>query len=186
MRSGNRGELVRFLDSKIRRIPDFPKRGIIFYDISTLLKDSEAFYIAVDLLSSHVDEVVGKDSFSKVVGIESRGFIFASAIAYRFKKGLVMVRKEGKLPAETLSYSYGLEYGTATVEIHTDAIERGENVIIVDDLLATGGTALATCKLVEDLGGNVSAFSFLIELDNLGGRRKIEGIGKKVASIIRY
>ncbi len=178
-------DIAKILDRNIRRIPDFPKKGILFYDISTLLKNKDAFRIAVDEMGKAISEEIG-DDFDKVASIESRGFIFGSAIAYKFGKGFVIVRKEGKLPAETLSYSYGLEYGTATVEIHSDAIENGEKVIVVDDLLATGGTALAACKLVEDLGGEVKACVFLIELEKTGGRKKLEEKGIKVISLLKY
>lgn len=179
-------EDLDYLDRSIRRIPDFPRKGILFYDISTLIKDAKAFTKAIDILCENIDKYVGRDGFSKVVSIESRGFIFGSAIAYVFKKGLVIVRKEGKLPAETISYSYGLEYGTATVEIHIDAIDENEKVLIVDDLLATGGTALAACKIVRDLKGVPVGCVFLIELEKLGGRKKIEQEGIKVVSLIRY
>ena len=170
---------IKFLDENIRRVPDYPKKGILFYDISTLLKNGKAFKTAVDLLVSKLK----KYKFDKVVAIESRGFIFGGAIAYKFGVGLVIVRKEGKLPAETLSYSYGLEYGEATVEIHTDAIKKGEKVIVLDDLIATGGTAEATCKLVQDLGGKPVACAFLIELVKLGGAKKLPC---DVVSLIKY
>jgi len=179
-------EVAKILDRSIRRVPDFPKKGILFYDISTLLKDKKAFKIAIDEIIKKIEEEIGKDSFDKVASIESRGFIFGSAIAYKLEKGFVIVRKEGKLPAETLSYTYGLEYGTATIEIHTDSVEKGEKLIVVDDVLATGGTALATCKLIKDLGGEVKACVFLIELEKTEGRKKIEREGIKVISLLKY
>ncbi len=178
--------IIDELDKKIRRVPDFPKKGILFYDLTTLLQDSSTFHKAIDLLADKVEKEIGSKNFQKVVSIESRGFILGSPLAYKFKKGFVIVRKEGKLPYETLSYSYGLEYGTATVEIHTDAIEKGESVIVVDDLIATGGTISATIKLVEDLGGKVVGSVFLVELVKLGGRKIIESKGIKVVSIISY
>jgi len=177
---------IAFLDSLIRRVPDFPKKGILFYDISTLLKDGGGFSLAVDLIAERLEESINLDKVTKFLSIESRGFIFGAALAYKFKKGLVIVRKEGKLPAETISYSYGLEYGIATVEMHVDAVESGDNFVIVDDLLATGGTALATLKLAEDLGGHVLASAFLIELEKLEGRKKLEEKGIKVISILTY
>jgi adenine phosphoribosyltransferase len=177
---------IAFLDSLIRRVPDFPKKGILFYDISTLLKDAKGFSLAIDLIAEKLVENVNLDKITKFLSIESRGFIFGAALAYKFKKGLVIVRKEGKLPAETISYSYGLEYGIATVEMHVDAVEIGDSFVIVDDLLATGGTALATLKLAEDLGGQVLACAFLIELEKLGGRKKLEEKGVKIISVLRY
>lgn len=179
-------DIIKELDQKIRRVPDFPKKGVLFYDVTTLLKDGEAFHKALDLLAKKIEKEISPKNFQKVVCIESRGFILGAPIAYIFKKGLVIVRKEGKLPHETLSYSYGLEYGTATVEIHTDSIEKGESVIIVDDLIATGGTVSATVKLVEDLGGKAIAAVFLVELAKLNGRKLIESKGLKVLSLLVY
>lgn len=179
-------KIISELDKKIRRVPDFPKKGILFYDLTTLLQDFSTFPKTIDLLAEKIEKEIGSKNFQKVVSIESRGFILGSPLAYTFKKGFVIVRKEGKLPYETLSYSYGLEYGTATVEIHTDAIEKGENVIVVDDLIATGGTVAATIKLIEDLGGKVIGSAFLVELAKLGGRKLIESNGVKVISLIAY
>ncbi len=164
----------------IRNVPDFPIKGIGFKDITTLLKEGPAFRASVDEIAKRFD---GK-KIDKVVGIESRGFIFGSALAYRWNVGLVPVRKPGKLPAETVSEEYQLEYGTDKVEIHKDAILQGEKVLIVDDLLATGGTASATARLVEKLGGDIQGIVFLIELSFLKGREKLKNYD--VVSIIQY
>lgn len=164
----------------IRDIPDFPKKGVVFKDITTLLRDAEAFSQSIDLLSS---ALLGRN-YDALVGIESRGFIFASSLAYKLGKGLIPVRKPGKLPAQTVRVSYQLEYGTDSLEMHADAIERGQRVIIVDDVLATGGTARAVAELVEKVGGKVDALGFLVELDFLNGRRKLSDY--EVLSILRY
>jgi len=158
------------LKQSIRHVQDFPKKGIGFKDITTLLKNPDRFREAVDALL----EPFRNSSVDKVVGIEARGFLFASAIAYHLHAGLVPVRKPGKLPAETLEESYSLEYGTDRVAIHRDAISKGDNVLMVDDLLATGGTMAASCRMVEELGGNIVGVAFLVELDFLKGRGKLE------------
>ncbi len=168
------------LKRTIRSIPGFPKPGIVFRDITTLLQDPRAFRAAVDRLSrrfrsSHID---------KVVSIESRGFIFGSALADRLRAGFVPVRKPGKLPSAVIRESYDLEYGQDTLEIHTDAIRKGERVLIVDDLLATGGTASAVCTLVEKLGGRIIALAFVIELSFLRGRDKLPG--RKIFTLVKY
>lgn len=155
----------------IRTIKDFPKPGIGFKDITTLLKDPKAFVAAVDLMTAHYH---GKQ-VEKVIGIESRGFIFGAPLALRLGAGFVPARKPKKLPAATVREEYQLEYGTDAVEIHRDAIAKGERVIVIDDLLATGGTASATGRLVEKLGGQLLGFAFLIELDFLHGREKLQG-----------
>jgi adenine phosphoribosyltransferase len=168
------------LRAKIREIPDFPKPGILFYDITTLLKDAAAFREAIDLMvEPYKDERV-----DVVVGMESRGFIFSAPMALELHAGLVPVRKLGKLPAETLSVEYALEYGSNTLEIHRDAIGSGQRVLIVDDLLATGGTVRGTIELVERLGGEVVGLAFLVELDFLKGRDRLSG--RRVTSVIRY
>jgi len=159
------------LKTHIRHVPDFPKPGILFYDVTTLLKDAQGFKLAIDSMS---EPYQGK-GISLVVGIESRGFILGSAVADRIGAGFVPVRKLGKLPAETIRASYALEYGSDSLEMHRDAIEPGQKVLIVDDLLATGGTARATTDLVRQLGGDVFGVSFLIELTDLGGRAKLGG-----------
>ena len=168
------------LKSKIRDIKDFPEKGIIFRDITTLLKDSEAMMYSVDEIAKNLNP----DDFDIVIGPESRGFIFGMPVAYNLKKGFVPVRKKGKLPAKVISKDYALEYGTATIEIHEDAIKKGTRVAIIDDLLATGGTAKAIAELIEEMGGVVSSFNFLIELDDLKGRDVLSGY--KVNSIIHY
>src|SRR5215470_3101467 len=152
----------------IREVPDCPKKGILIYDITTLLKDKLGFATLIDALS---ENYIGKD-IDLVLGMEARGFIFGPALAYRLNAGFVPVRKPGKLPAETAKYDYALEYGTGTLEIHRDAIQKGQRVLIVDDLLATGGTAEATVNLVKSLGGKVAGLGFVVELDFLKGREK--------------
>jgi adenine phosphoribosyltransferase len=154
------------LRAKIREVPDFPKPGILFYDITTLLKDPDAFRDVVDRMA---DQVTGKQ-IDIVVGMESRGFIFSAPLAYKIGAGFVPVRKLGKLPAETIEVEYQLEYGSATLEIHRDAIESGQRVLIVDDLLATGGTVHGTIELVRRLGGEIVGLSFMVELSFLKGR----------------
>ncbi len=171
---------VEELRAKIREIPDFPKPGILFYDITTLLKDAASYRDAIDLML----EPYRSTSVDLVVGMESRGFIFSAPMARELGAGLVPVRKLGKLPAETLSVEYALEYGTNTLEIHRDAIQPGQRVLIVDDLLATGGTVKGTIELVERLKGELVGLSFLVELDFLHGRDRLEG--RRVTSVIRY
>ncbi len=168
------------LESLIRSIPDFPKEGIIFKDITTLLKSADGLN---DTINQFVELAKGK-GITKVVGIESRGFIFGGAIAQKLNAGFVPVRKPGKLPAETISETYVLEYGTDKIEIHKDAIEAGDKVLMHDDLLATGGTMEAACKLVEKLGGEIVQISFLIELSFLNGRKLIEDY--EIHSLIKY
>ncbi len=168
------------LKKKIREVPDFPKPGILFYDLTTLLKEKEGLRKVIDLLTQ---EYEGK-KIDKVVGIESRGFIFAPALAYNLNAGLVLVRKKGKLPAESISASYDLEYGQDVLEMHKDSIEPGQRVLIVDDLIATGGTAAATAQMVLQLEGEVAGLAFIVELGFLNGREKL--IGFDVFSILTY
>ena len=168
------------LRERIREIPDFPKPGILFYDITTVLKDPTAYKEAIDLML----EPYRGEPIDVVVGMESRGFIFSAPMAYQLGAGLVPVRKLGKLPAETITVEYALEYGSNTLEIHRDAIAPGQKVLIVDDLLATGGTVKGTIELVERLKGDVVGLAFLVELDFLHGRDRLTG--RKVTSIIRY
>jgi len=168
------------LKKLIREVPDFPKKGILFYDITTLLKDKQGFAMLIDALSEHY---INKD-VDLVLGMEARGFIFAPALAYRLNAGFVPVRKPGKLPAATAKYDYALEYGTNTLEIHKDAIQPGQRVLIVDDLLATGGTAEATTKLAASLGGEIAGLSFVVELDFLKGRDKLKQYD--VFSLLHY
>lgn len=167
------------LKDTIRAIENYPKEGVIFRDITTLLKDKDAFEKAVDEMAAKIDEDV-----DKIIGIEARGFILGAALAYKLNKGFVPVRKPGKLPWDKLSESYDLEYGQDSIEIHKDAIDSGEKVVIVDDLLATGGTSKACLKLVRSLGGEVSSLLFLIELEGLKGRDLLKG--EKVLSVIKY
>ena len=167
------------LKSAIRDVPDFPKPGIVFKDITTVLKDPVLFRRSVDLLV----ELCGPRPCDKVVAIESRGFILGGVLAERLDAGFVPVRKKGKLPATTRRHTYDLEYGTDCVEIHEDALRQGERVLVVDDVIATGGTAHATGELVRSLGATVSAFVFLVELGFLKGREKLDG---EVLSLIRY
>jgi adenine phosphoribosyltransferase len=168
------------LRARIREIPDFPKPGILFYDITTLLKDKDAFHAAIDAMLQPYDG----ETVDVVVGMESRGFIFSAPMAYKLGAGLVPVRKLGKLPAETITVEYALEYGSNTLEIHRDAIEPGQKVLIVDDLLATGGTVKGTIELVERLKGVVVGLAFLVELDFLKGRERLDG--RRVTSVIQY
>jgi adenine phosphoribosyltransferase len=162
---------MNHLKSLIREVPDFPKPGILFYDITTLLKDPQGLHELIDELGAGY---AGK-GIDKVIGIEARGFIFAPAVAYALNAGFIPVRKPKKLPAATERVEYQLEYGTDSLEIHRDAIQPGEHVLIVDDVLATGGTACAVTKLAEKLGGNVVGLGFVIELDFLKGRDKLPG-----------
>jgi adenine phosphoribosyltransferase len=168
------------LKQLIREVPDFPKKGILFYDITTLLKDKLGFATLIDALAEHY---LNKD-IDLVLGMEARGFIFGPALAYRLNAGFVPVRKPGKLPAATASLSYDLEYGSNTLEIHRDAIRSGQRVIIVDDLLATGGTAAATVQLAKSLGADVCGVGFVVELDFLNGRDKLKGCD--VFSLLHY
>jgi adenine phosphoribosyltransferase len=162
---------IQQIQALIRDVPDFPEPGIVFRDITPVLADPIAFSTITDLIVVHF----GRGNVDKVVGIEARGFILASPVAYHFGAGFVPIRKKGKLPWEAVGVDYELEYGTATLELHTDAIEPGERVLIVDDVLATGGTARAAVQLVEQIGGDVYGIACLIELDALKGREKVPG-----------
>src|SRR5712672_2725796 len=168
------------LKKLIREVPDFPKKGILFYDITTLLKNKLGFARLIDALSEHY---IGKD-IDLVLGMEARGFIFGPAVAYRLSAGFVPVRKPGKLPAEAAKVSYDLEYGSNTLEIHRDAIQKGQRVVIVDDLLATGGTAEATVKLAQSLRAEIVGLAFVVELDFLRGRDRLKG--HEVFSLLNY
>jgi adenine phosphoribosyltransferase len=171
---------MEHLKQIIREVPDFPKPGILFYDITTLLKDAAGFKTVIDALQAHYRTT----RVDLVLGIEARGFIFAPALAYALGAGFIPVRKPNKLPAKTVRETYQLEYGTDSLEIHADAIQPGQNVLIVDDLLATGGTAAAVGRLVEKLGGKVAGFGFVVELDFLHGREKLPGYD--VFSLLQY
>lgn len=162
---------MKELKDYVRNIPDFPEKGIIFRDVTTVLKDPEGFELAIDSMQEKLKDV----DFDLVLGAESRGFILGAPIAYNLKKGFIPVRKKGKLPCETIEESYDLEYGKATLEIHKDAIKPGQRVVIIDDLIATGGTLEAIIKLVERLGGEVAKIVCLIELPELEGKAKLEG-----------
>jgi len=168
------------LKSYIREVPDYPKPGINFYDITTLLKDPHGLRATIDNFS----EILQGQKINKVIGIESRGFLFGPQLAYHFEAGFVPVRKPGKLPAETVKEVYELEYGTDELEMHRDAVGSGERVLIVDDVIATGGTAAATARLVESCGGEVAGFGFVVELTFLKGRDRLDGY--PVTSLVRY
>jgi adenine phosphoribosyltransferase len=168
------------LKTLIREIPDFPKKGILFYDITTLLKDKLGFATLIDALSEHYLQM----DIDLVLGMEARGFIFGPALAYRLNAGFVPVRKPGKLPATTARVEYDLEYGSNALEIHKDAIQRGQRVVIVDDLLATGGTAAATVNLAKSLGAEIAGLGFVVELDFLNGREKLAG--SEIFSLLHY
>jgi adenine phosphoribosyltransferase len=168
------------LKSRIRHVPDFPKAGILFYDVTTLLRDPQGFRLAIDSMATPFAD----SRIDLVVGVESRGFILGSAVADRIGAGFVPVRKLGKLPAPTIRASYALEYGTDSLEMHRDAITPGQRVLIVDDLLATGGTANATVRLVKELGGVVVGVSVLIELAGLNGREKLAG--ESLSAVLTY
>lgn len=173
--------VVEQVRDKIRNIPDFPKKGILFRDITTALKDNVALKQMVDYLADQFKE----EKIDYVVGLESRGFIFGVPLAYLFDAGFVPIRKPNKLPAATLSETYALEYGTDTMEIHVDALKEGDRVLIVDDLLATGGTAAAACNLVKKIGAEIVGCAFVIELDDLGGRKKLPK-ECKIVSMVHY
>ena len=169
-----------YLKSRIREVPDFPKPGILFYDITTLLKDKDGFKGVIDGLKNHYRNA-GVDL---MIGIEARGFIFAPALAYALGAGFVPIRKPKKLPSERVSVSYDLEYGTDSLEIHKDALDPGHRVLIVDDLLATGGTAAAATRLIEQCGGKVAGVGVVVELTFLNGRKKLDGYD--VFSLLQY
>lgn len=171
---------MKQLESYVRSIPDFPEPGIVFRDVTSVLQDKDGLKLAIDRMQDLVEDL----DFDVVVGPESRGFIFGVPLAYNLNKAFVPIRKKGKLPCETISMDYDLEYGKATIEIHKDAIKPGQKVVIVDDLIATGGTIEAIIKLIEMLGGEVVKIVFLIELKGLKGRDKLEGY--LVDSVIQY
>lgn len=171
---------MKKIEEYVRSIPDFPEPGIIFRDITSILQDADGLHLAIDSLQDLIKDV----DVDVIVGAESRGFIFGMPMAYNLHKPFVPVRKKGKLPCETISQSYDLEYGQAEIEIHKDAIKPGQKVVIVDDLIATGGTMEAAVKLIEELGGEVVKILFLMELAGLKGREKLKGYD--VVSVIRY
>lgn len=171
---------MKKIEEYVRSINDFPKEGIIFRDVTSVLQDADGLHLAIDSMQDSIKDL----DFDVVLGPESRGFIFGVPIAYNLHKPFVPVRKKGKLPCETVSMEYDLEYGTAVIEIHKDAIKPGQKVVIIDDLIATGGTTEAIIKLVEQLGGEVVGISFLMELEGLKGRDKLNGY--RVESVIKY
>ena len=171
---------MKRIEDYVRSIPDFPEEGIIFRDVTSVLQDADGLHLAIDLMQEKIKDL----EFDVIVGPESRGFIFGVPIAYNLHKPFIPVRKKGKLPCETVSMEYELEYGTATIEIHKDAIKPGQKVVIVDDLMATGGTIEAIIKLITQLGGEVVGSVFLMELAGLEGRKKLEG--QNVQSVIVY
>ncbi|HMK14089.1 MAG TPA: adenine phosphoribosyltransferase [Burkholderiales bacterium] len=170
------------IKSLIRTIPNFPKPGVMFRDITTLLKNAEGFRRTIDQLVVKYREV----KIDKVAGIESRGFIIGAVLAYHLKAGFVPIRKKGKLPGENFGHDYELEYGTDRLEIHTDAILKGEKVLLVDDLIATGGTAEATVKLIGKTGGRIVGCAFVIDLPDLGGRKRLEKLGHSVVALCEF
>ena len=172
------------IKSKIRTIPDHPKKGIMFRDITTLIKDPVGFRLVIDSLTQRY--IKGDMDLEMIVGIESRGFIIGGALSYTLGKGFVPVRKAGKLPAEKITHEYQLEYGTDRIEIHTDAIRKGMKVLLVDDLLATGGTALAAAALIEKLGGVVSEMAFIVNLPDVGGEKRLKEKGYKVFALTEF
>jgi adenine phosphoribosyltransferase len=170
------------IKSLIRTIPHYPKQGVQFRDITTLLKDPLGLKVTVDELFKRY----AKLNIDKVVGIESRGFIIGAPLAYRLGVGFVPIRKEGKLPAETIGHDYELEYGSDRIEIHADAIEKGERVLLVDDVIATGGTVIAAATLIEKLGGVVVECAFVIDLISVGGRKRLEAAGRKMFALCEF
>ena len=176
---GNDKELEKRIKEKIRSIPDYPKKGVLFRDITPLLRDGLLFRACIDAIAEHF-----KGRVDAVAGVEARGFIIGSAVAYKLGKGFIPIRKEGKLPYEKVKKTYSLEYGEETIEIHKDALAKGERILLVDDLLATGGTAKASCELIESLGGKIAGIAFIIELTDLHGRDKLSG--KEVFSLVKY
>ena len=171
---------MKKVEDYIRTIPDFPEPGIMFRDVTSILQDAEGFKLAIDEMIKLLDGV----DCDVIAGAESRGFIFGAPLAYALGKPFVLVRKKGKLPCETIEKTYDLEYGTATIEMHKDAIKPGQKVVVVDDLIATGGTIEAACQLIEELGGEVSKIVFLMELEGLNGREKLAKYD--VASVVTY
>ena len=172
----------QYVREHVREVPDFPKKGILFLDVTTIVKDAKAFNMCIDFLYEKFKD----ENIDYVAGIESRGFIFGAPLACKLNAGFVTVRKPNKLPADTIKETYDLEYGTDTIEMHADAVKAGDRVLVIDDLLATGGTAAAACNLVKKAGADVVASAFIIELDPLKGRENIEASGVNVVSMLNY
>jgi adenine phosphoribosyltransferase len=172
------------IKSRIRSIPDHPKKGIMFRDITTLIKDPVGFRLVIDNLTQRY--ITGKIDFDLIVGIEARGFIIGGALSYTLGRGFIPIRKVGKLPAEVVRHEYQLEYGTDTVEIHKDAVEKGSKILLVDDLLATGGTALAAAALIEKLDGVVAEMAFIVNLPDVGGYKKLKDKNYKVYCLTEF
>ncbi len=172
------------IKSRIRTIPDHPKKGIMFRDITTLIKDPVGFRLVIDTLTQRY--ISNDIKFDVIVGIESRGFIIGGALAYTLGMGFVPVRKKGKLPGETVSHEYELEYGTDTIEMHKDSINKGDRVLVIDDLLATGGTALAAAVLIKKLGGTVAEMAFIVDLPDVGGSKKLISEGYKIFCLTQF
>ncbi len=170
------------IKSKIRTVPHYPKQGVMFRDITTLLKDPVGFRVTINELVNHYTGV----KIDRVAGIEARGFIIGAALAYQLGVGFLPVRKQGKLPSETVGHDYELEYGTDRIEIHVDAVSKGDRILVVDDLIATGGTAEAACKLIENMGGKIVECCFVIDLPDLGGCARLEKQGHKVFSLCEF
>jgi adenine phosphoribosyltransferase len=172
------------IKSRIRTIKDYPKKGIMFRDITTLIKDPVGFRLVIDNLTQRY--VQGNVEFDVIVGIESRGFILGGALAYTLGRGFVPIRKKGKLPGKTVKQEYELEYGTDIIEIHRDAIKKGTKVLLIDDLLATGGTALASAALIEKLGGTISEIAFIVDLPDVGGAKRLKKNGYKFFALTEF
>ena len=175
-------EKLQYVREHVREVPDFPKKGILFLDVTTIVKDAKAFDLCIEYLAENFKD----EKIDYITGIESRGFIFGAALANKLKVGFIPIRKPNKLPAETIKETYSLEYGTDTIEMHSDAVKEGDRVLVIDDLLATGGTAVAACNLIKRAGAQVVAAAFIIELEPLKGKEKIENTGVKVVSMLKY
>ena len=173
---------IRHVQDLIRNYPDFPKQGILFKDINPVFRDGKS----LDILGNHFYDQFQKVEVDYVAGIEARGFILSTLLSLKFNKGVIMIRKAGKLPGSTIKQTYGIEYGTAVMELQSDSLRKGDRILIADDLLATGGTALAAASLVEDLGGNVAGFAFIIELSSLDGGKLLRERGYRVHSMVVY
>ena len=182
MDNNHKQSIAMPIKSRIRTVPHYPKSGVMFRDITTLLKDATGLQLTVKSLADHFRN----QAIDRVAGIEARGFILGAAVAYELGLGFIPVRKKGKLPAEVVGQDYALEYGTDRIEIHTDAIANGESILLIDDLIATGGTAAAACALIQSMGGNVQGCGFVIDLPDLGGRQLLEQLGYSVFSMCEF